>query len=229
MNSTNPSLRSRKLWAKREDKCLAILNHGLLLLLREPKLPEAEIELNRKLYFCLLTASRELYPKEDIAPISECNNQCDPDDNARVAREQKRPDFQWVYLDRYESDPHRSSRQFVVECKRLGSSSRADWILNLNYVQHGILRFRQSEWGYAKRFSRAVMVGYWQSMDGSQVLNEVNLEAKKNSIPDIVLVGPWQPKAVSKLFHCFDRSFDVSPFVLNHLWVDLRCFCSGNG
>ena len=72
----------------------------------------------------------------------ECNNQPDPDDEARTAREQKRPDFQWNYLDRFESDPHRSSRQFVVECKRLGESSRADRVFNMLYVNHGISRFR---------------------------------------------------------------------------------------
>jgi hypothetical protein len=76
----------------------------------EVDLPEAEVDLNRRLYFCLLLATRELYPNEDVSPSSECNNQPDPDDEARTVREQKRPDFQWMFLDRYESDPHRSSK-----------------------------------------------------------------------------------------------------------------------
>ena len=110
MNEAGPSLKSGCLWAKREAKCLAILERALLLLRVEVDLPEAEVDLNRRLYFCLLLATRELYPNEDVSPSSECNNQPDPDDEARTVREQKRPDFQWMFLDRYESDPHRSSK-----------------------------------------------------------------------------------------------------------------------
>src|ERR1039458_5301255 len=100
MSKAGPPLKSDRLWAKREEMCLAILERALLLLRKEPGLPEAEVDLNRKLYFCLLSASRELYPNEDVSPIPECNNQPDPDDEARSTREQKRPDFQWIFLDR---------------------------------------------------------------------------------------------------------------------------------
>jgi hypothetical protein len=57
MSGSGPSLRSRNLWAKREAKCLAILERALLLLLLETSLPEAEVDLNRLLYFCLLKAT----------------------------------------------------------------------------------------------------------------------------------------------------------------------------
>ena len=170
MSETGPSLRSRRLWAKREQKCMAILERALLLLRNEAKLPETEVDLNRRFYFCLLSATRELYPNEDVAPLPECNNQPDPDDKARAVREQKRPDFQWAFLDRYESDAHRSSKQFVVECKRIGISSRADWVFNANYVNHGIGRFQDPQWAYAKRFPSGAMVGYWQSMEARAAL-----------------------------------------------------------
>ena len=222
MNQAGPSLRSRRLWARRESMCLATLDRALLLLCLNQDLPETEVELNRGLYFCLLAANRELFPDNDIAPATECNNQPDPDDEARVAREHKRPDFQWIFLDRYEPDPHRSNKQFVVECKRLGESSRADRVLNLNYVNHGIGRFRDPEWAYAQRFPSGAMVGYWQSMEAEQVLNEVNDEARKNSLPDLFLIGAWNFGAVSRLEHAFDRPFEVSPFRLHHLWIDLR-------
>jgi hypothetical protein len=101
-------------------------------------LPRTETELNRKFYFCLLSASRELFPNEELAPVCEYNNQPDPDDGSRAARELKRPDFQWVFLDRYENNPNRSSRQFVIECKRLGTPDRGDWVFNINYTDHGI-------------------------------------------------------------------------------------------
>jgi hypothetical protein len=222
MSKVGPTLRSRRLWAERENRCLKTLDRALLLLRLTQDLPESEVELNRRLYFCLLTANRELYPKNEIAPAMECNNQPDPDDNARITREQKRPDFQWIYVDCYESDPHRSVRQFVVECKRLGTPSRADWVFNVNYVNHGISRFRDPRWAYAQRFPSGAMVGYWQSLKAEQVLNEVNNESRRNSLPDLVLIGTWNPRAVSRLEHTFDRPVESSPFRLHHLWIDLR-------
>ena len=193
---------------------IAIAAHG-------KNLPESEVDLNRHLYFRLLEASRELYPTDPVAPTSECNNQPDPDDQARVTREHKRPDFQWVYLDRYEQHPERSSKQFVVECKRLGEHRRTDWIFNVNYVTHGICRFRDPKWAYAQRFRGGAMVGYWQTMEATQVLREVNEEAARNSLPAILLVNPPAFDG-HRLEHTFERSFPVSPFHLRHLWVDLR-------
>jgi hypothetical protein len=180
------------------------------------------VELNRHFYFCLLSASRELYPDEEIAPVIECSNQPDPDDEARARREQKRPDFQWIYLDRYEPDPRRSSRQFVIECKRLGTPPRADWVLNVNYINHGIRRFREPEWGYGKSTSSGAMIGYWQTMQPSELLGDVNGECRNTSLPDLILVGPLVPGGTSHFEHIFDRPFEISPFRLHHFWIDIR-------
>ncbi len=215
-------LLAHKLWAAREAKCLSIIERALSLLQDDDDLPETEVELNRRLYFCLLAASRELYPDDEIAPVTECNNQPDPDDEARAKREQKRPDFQWIFLDRYEPDSKRSSKQFVVECKRLGKPARADWVLNLNYSNQGIARFWDPEWAYAKLMQSGAMIGYWQSMDEEDVLLDVNGGCKTNSIPELVLVGAWNPGSTSRLEHILERSFDISPFRLHHLWADLR-------
>lgn len=222
MTDTSPRLNVLQLWSKRESMCLAILERALRMLSVEKGLPKSENDLNRHLYFCLLAASSELYPADPVPPISECNNQPDPDDVSRAARETKRPDFQWVYRDQYEADPHRSSKQFVVECKRLGKPCRSDWVFNLNYVHHGIGRFRDRNWAYAQRLPSGAMVGYWQSMDANQLLDEVNDESRKNSLPDLVLIGAWDLRGVSRLEHVFDRPFEISPFRLRHLWIDLR-------
>jgi hypothetical protein len=221
LNDTGPGLRALRLWAKREGMCLAILERGLVLLLLEKGLPEAEVDLNRRLYFCLLAASRELYPTYDIAPVSECNDQPDPDDRSRAAREQKRPDFQWIYLDQYEADPKRSSKQFVVECKRLGKPRRADWVFNVNYVRDGICRFRDPKWAYAQRFRSGAMVGYCQSMGPEKVLVEVNDEVRRNTLPDLVHSATLAAGG-DRLEHTFERPFEISPFKLHHLWIDLR-------
>jgi len=223
MNSKGPALRSLNAWNKRVKRFLTILARALELLQVETDLPSAEVQLNRRLHFCLLQATRELYPGEEIAPVLECNNQPDPDDEARAKREDKRPDFQWIYLDRYEPDPLRCSKQFVVECKRLGSPTRADWGLNANYVEHGIWRFMALEWGYAKGFSSAAMVGYWQDMDADAVLKEVNEAAIKRGLNRLNLGRQgWQTGGVTTLDHKCERPFPVSPILISHLWADLR-------
>ena len=61
---------TNKLWATREAKCLAIAERALIMLRESNEAPETEVELNRLLYFYLLTASRELYPDEVVAPGS---------------------------------------------------------------------------------------------------------------------------------------------------------------
>jgi len=222
MSASGPSLHSHGLWATREAKCLSTIAHALKRLVNTLDLPELEVELNRHLYFCLLEVSRELYPEDEIAPIAECNNQPDPDDEARAKRELKRPDFQWIFLDRYEANARHSSKQFVVECKRLGKALRADWVLNVNYVHHGIARFKEPDWAYAKRVPSGAMIGYWQGMDADDVLGEVNEETRRSSLPELTLVGAWIPGGISRCEHTFERTFDMSPFKLHHLWIDLR-------
>jgi hypothetical protein len=222
MSALGPPLHSRGLWATREAKCLSIIAEALTRLRNSPNLPEAEVELNREFYFLLVESSRHLYPDDEIAPIPECNNQPDPDDEARAKRELKRPDFQWIYLDRYEGSSRHSSKQFVVECKRLGKAIRTDWVFNVNYVHHGIMRFKVPDWAYAKRFPSGAMVGYWQSMDAHDVLGEVNEEADRKLLPKLILVGAWSPGGVSRCEQLFERPFEISPFHLHHLWIDLR-------
>jgi hypothetical protein len=223
MKTKGPSLRSLNSWGKHTARFLAILERALELLQAETDLPSAEVELNRKLYFLLLLATGELYPTEEIAPSGECNNQPDADDEARVKREHKRPDFQWIYRDRYEPDPRRSSKQFVVECKRLGTPLRSDRILNADYIEHGVWRFVTSDSGYAKGFPSAAMVGYWQDMVANDVLREVNEAARRRGVSRLDLSREgWQHGGVSKLGHRCERPFPISPILIYHLWADLR-------
>ncbi|MER8374524.1 hypothetical protein [Mesorhizobium sp. M0488] len=222
MHAGVPRIRSNQLWRTREAKCLAIIARALVIFRQHESFPESEIELNREFYFCLIAASRDLYPDDEVAPITECCNQPDPDDGARARREQKRPDFQWIYLDRYESDPHRSSKQFVVECKRLGDPPRADWVLNLNYIEHGIARFRHPDWAYAKRAESGAMIGYVQTMTPPAILVAVNTECRSKSFPDLTPASAWVAGGTTRLEHAFGRSFEVSPIRLHHFWIDLR-------
>jgi len=213
---------AEKLWVEREARCLSIIERALSMLREANDFAETEVELNRLLYFYLLEASRELYPDDMISPIMECNNQPDSDDEARTRREQKRPDFQWIYLDRYELDSQRSSKQFVVECKRLGKAPRSDWVLNVNYTENGIRRFCDPDWAYAKHAPSGAMLGYWQSMELEEVLQDVDDACHLRSIPNLVLVTSCSVKGISKFEHDLERPFQITPFKLHHLWIDLR-------
>ncbi len=220
--ASGPQLTSLNLWEQREQKCVCIIRRALLLLKQTSSLPTQEESLNRLLYARLLEASRELYPEDDIAPVYECNNQPDLEDEVRSSREGKRPDFQWIFLDRYEPDPHRSSKQYVVECKRLGSPERQTWVFNANYVLNGAMRFKNADWGYGKRFASGAMIGYLQSMEPDDVLSEVNATAFAAGLPGSTFTTPWNRSLVNVMEHVLTRPFAVSPFRLGHLWIDLR-------
>ncbi len=223
MNDRQPSLLSRRLWAQREAFFLSQLVRALELLRHRAALPTDEVGLNRELYFCLLEASRELDPRAKYPrALTECCNQPDPDYAVRSKREDKRPDFQWAFTDPHEPDIRRSAKQFVCECKRLGFPTSRNWILNVNYVTDGVCRFADQAWGYGQRFASGVMVGYWQTMEPDAILTEVNATGQKHGLPNLALTGGWQPGGVSKLEHSFARSFPISPFRLDHLWVDVR-------
>ena len=70
MSEGGPLLKALNIWAKREGKCLAIIERALQLLRAEKDLPESECDLNRLFYFRLLDSSRELFPMDPVAPTS---------------------------------------------------------------------------------------------------------------------------------------------------------------
>jgi hypothetical protein len=187
------------------------------------------VSLNRELYFCLLEANaRQWRDRNDgfaHPPDPEGKNPPDADDDRRTAREDKIPDFRWSFIDHAATDPRRGARHFIIECKRLGRPPRADWILNANYIHHGVLRFVYPEHGYAKGEASAAMVGYLESMEPDDVLGEVNAVAASAGIAALIgPVGDWRVDAVSRLDHQVVRPPEAV-LALRHCWVDLRsCF-----
>lgn len=99
---------------------------------------------------------------------------------------------------------------------------RPDWILNINYIGHGISRFREAEWAYAKLSPSGAMVGYWQSMSADEVLSAVNTECGNRTFPVLAPAGARNAEHANRFEHRFDRPFEVSPFTLHHFWIDLR-------
>lgn len=220
-----PNLKRLDFWVEHERRVLQVLTIALQLLAQERALPAAENQINRKFYFCILRAIRELCGQgvELISyPIYEGNNQPDASDEARAARESKRPDFQFGLIDHQEPNPDASAKQYVVECKRLGESGRSDWVLNTNYVEHGVVRFRDEGYGYGKSGFSGAMIGYVQNTSAEVVLDEVNQAAIARRIARITLSREgWQRGGVSTLTHRLDRAVRPTPFDLRHLWLDL--------
>lgn len=185
-----------------------------------------EVDLNRELCLCFRQANRLMYEEGrgfDHLPVCEACNQPTADDIERAEREAKKPDFQWELIDHYEVDPRLASRHFAIECKRLGSPPSPTWILNSNYVGNGVVRFVYARFGYGKLTPSGLMIGYLQDLDHDAVLSEVNVAIVKEGLPSIAREGDaWVVGSVTYLAHSFDREYEVSPFRLQHLWLDLR-------
>lgn len=185
-------------------------------------LPEGEPALNAKFLDCLRIAAREIRPKGDYPLIRA---ECPPlphGEAEEIARRLKpTPDFIWGYVDRM-APPLLDAREFTIECKRLRNASKS-WDYNESYVEDGIQRFLDTSKRYGEGATSGVMVGYWQAMEADEILKKVNGAAQSRGIPAVALSSDgWKVGAVSKLNHELIRAFVVSPFLLTHLWVDLR-------
>jgi len=157
-------------------------------------------------------------------PVYECINQPLEDEEHLDVSRKKRPDFQWGYINHLEPDPRKSAKHYYIECKRLGTPIRNDWVFNQNYISNGVLRFAKQEWKYGRASSSGTMIGYIQSMEAKNILTEVNKEARNSGITAIQLNPEgWKKNGISRLEHEFDRPRVLpTPFKLRHFWLDLR-------
>ena len=222
-----PLISGDRIWSNYEHRVLRVFERALEILRAEDDLDVCENSLNRRLYRCIQRANAKLIKQNEgiECPVTyEACNQPDADDEQRADREAKRPDFQWGLTDQSEEDPLRQDKHFVIECKRLGEPVRRSRVFNKNYVEAGILRFIQAEHGYGKSAPSGAMVGYIRSMTSQDILNEVNGHVTKASIPKIMLSSDgWVDRGVSRLEQKLDRpEIPPTPFLLGHLWVDLR-------
>lgn len=224
--------KSRDLWDQKQASFLKAIELALNKLRLEINLPKQEIDLNRKLYWLMLEAIHELDPEGKIyqtIPSPEACNPPDPSDETRAERELKRPDFLWGYRDNHAEllESAYMAKSFAIECKRLGFPDPRYWVLNENYITKGVQRFIERKHGYASSASSGMMVGYVQTMDLLDILNEVNQHGRNNSVSKIDLSSDgWQPNSISHLGHEFDRQYPITPFYLLHFWVDLRGHCT---
>lgn len=158
----------------------------------------------------------------DLVPVYEANNQPSPDDLERTPREGKRPDFQWSFQDDQAEDLDRATRAYVVECKRLGQAI-GTWVLNENYVKHGVRRFVDASHLYGKDDSGGGMIGYVQSMDVAAIWTQIAQQLASAGLAALPMPGPLSGSMVlHSSSHDLTRRNASSPFRLNHFWIDLR-------
>lgn len=219
-----PLISSLSLWERHEQRVLAILRSALVRL--STRNPEGnELELNRELYLCILEVNGE--NKEsgsdawfDYPPTPDGRNSPTPDTQGSPS-ERKIPDLQWGYFDHQATDWHHGVRSFVIECKRLGTPSSSGRAFNVQYVDDGVRRFVDLQWRYGKDVATGAMVGYVESLTMAKIVADVNLALNRLGVPALALpagmVGP-----LIQMQHRLDRPFEITPFRLVHLWVDLR-------
>lgn len=207
-------LSSGELWERHERRCLEVLI-GALLRFRLDRTDESEGELNRRFYLCLLEAARDIERRDDVElPVVVPEGQNPPllSDQARAAREFKRPDFYWAYHDHDGPEP---ARQFVVECKRLTPASRR-WVYTDQYVEAGIARYTSEAHGYGKAAPSGAMVGYVQTLGVGTAEAHVNAALETSGLPR--LGRSPAPSGLSAFTHDLQRTFPHSPFRLRHFW-----------
>ena len=215
-----PSISKLTIAEKRKKEIFRVIHEALISLRFEDYLPVREDDISRRLFFCFNKAIRKY--KFNYLPVYQGKNPPDPEDSTNVPREDKVPDFYWQIPDHTQPEDI-FSWQFVVECKRLGKPSSSSWIFNKNYVDKGIQRFVDPIHGYGKGDDSGAMIGYVQSMYFDTILTQVNDAASQNSYNIPILISccnKWQD--ISIFEHHLTRSFNISPYLLTHLWVDIR-------
>jgi len=224
--SRTPSIFDKDLWAEREERVLDLCARSLRKLRACPDVStQPETEINRKLFLCMAQANRDLTAIGkglDHLPQPEAANLPDPSDERRADWERKIPDFQWQIIDHL-APAMDSVRCYAIECKRLGSPPRRDWILNEEYVVNGMCRFAEETHRYGNRCRSGAMIGYMQSMSFETIVIEVNAHARAHGGGELTPpTSCGDRKDITKLESALRRNFPVSPFNLRHLWVELR-------
>lgn len=232
---------SINLWPSFVEKVQDIVRAGLKCLAEDAEqngfVASYENDLNRELFFRMrrIAADRHkallaLSPNPalsrehtwNLVAAYEANNQPSPDDPERMPRENKRPDFQWSFLDDQAKDLDHATRTYVVECKRLGQAIGA-WTFNANYVTQGVGRYIAKSHLYGKDDAGGGMIGYIQSMDIDTIWTEVDHNLGNAGIPALPKLSPISGSpALHVASHELIRSDASSPFHLHHIWVDLR-------
>jgi hypothetical protein len=222
-----PRLSAALTWPRYEAAVQTVLAEALRRLAALARLPAGEEPTNLELHWIAIKSRQELLRAGTITiPFGiyfDGRNQPEPDDTSNAENLRKRPDFLCMIVDEQAVDDRLSQIKYFWECKRLGQPARGR-VFNDLYSQEGISRFRARTHCYAKGCPSACIVGYMQTMQPDQILNEVNGYARPRAFPDIARVdAAWAVRGATRLSQPpFSREFDPADVSLHHFWVDLR-------
>ena len=220
---SRPKIGQRDKWEEWERFCLQCLRLALKRMRSKATLPEWENELNSCLFDELRIAARKLCSKGSYPPIrSECPVQPFGASDESHRRLKASPDITWGYEDDREPNALKSTRDFVIECKRVRSPTSSGWVFTAHYVTDGISRFRDTSKRYAEGVVSAVMVGYWQNGLAPSLQTEINSAAQTAGFSHLTpSLGVKRSTKILEFNHSFTRPFPVSPFRLSHLWIEI--------
>jgi hypothetical protein len=195
-----------------------------LTLLYETEADLDELRLNRLLFACIADANRLINIQDGggFEYLPSYNGFQAPDNVGEPPEgfEAKIPDFIWSLHDHTAASGLEGCREFVIECKRIGSEPGGT-NFNHRYVDQGIVRFVSITHKYGLRGESGAMVGYIQRSDSNAILAAIQ-ERSTNLELGAIAVSKETNNAVVELRQLLDRLFGKSPFALIHLWVDLR-------
>jgi hypothetical protein len=195
-----------------------------------------ELQFNRFLYRRALDANRRLMQENKglVGTLHlQCANSPRIEDVEYHPSEEKLPDLCYMIKDPTIIDTDGNGISFCIECKRLGTPPSKRWILNKEYVISGIERFVTDEHRYGRSAASGLMIGYVESMEFEDILKEVNIHITERSSgrtdsTELSLLklkdDNWGFQGVSHLNHenALKRPFPISPFMLYHMWIDIR-------
>lgn len=223
---SRPRFSSALNWPNYERAVIDVFTEALNRLAAEVNLPQGEEPINLHVYWKAREVHLEHLRARKSFPFVidfDSTNQPEPDDTSDSRRLKKRPDFSCALTNAQAADFRCSQIRYSLECKRLGSAE-GSWILTRNYCENGVLRFRKPEYGYAKGCTSAAMIGYVQTMNNDDLLDEVNSYAKEHTIPSLSTAATkWATKSVTTLHQDpVTREAASDSIQLRHLWIDLR-------
>jgi len=198
---SRPRLSKIDLWGNLELRLLGVLFLALEMMRKtETGFPAREDSISRILVKYIRRANEKLIPQNmhvDHLPSFQSQNQPDHDLPEGNEAERKKPDFLWEWRDPNEKMDDKRYKYYAIECKRLGTPQST---FCTHYITQGVCRFINLEHSYSKHTSSGTMIGYIQSMIASDILIEVNAEARNYNIPAIELNSDgWKKKGVSRL------------------------------
>jgi len=218
------------LWDRHVEAVLRVLSLALDRLHAENVLPLDEKAIDRRLSLMARIAYHSLSAEERPQSFA-LQRQAEPlpvgEEDVNAQWVGKKPDFKWRMQDDLASRPEDLTKDFDIECKRLGKPTSPRWVLTKQYVLNGIGRFLRATHRYGNGVSSGAMIGYVQDSQPSDILAEVNSyieKARDHAIPPLGFPGSdFGTEVVMRTSQELDR-VEVTPpdFVLHHLWVDLR-------